>query len=83
MATSQHQQLPQAINTDLDKVLTGPASPTTEHSAQEAQRAMSRTDSWKPAFNRRQSWNQEEHKHAQHMSKIDAVKEEPGFSERD
>lgn len=82
MASSQHQQ-PQAINTDLDKVLTGAASPTTAHSAQDAQRAMSRTDSWKPAFNRRQSWNKEEHKHAQHIPQIDAVKEGPGFSERD
>jgi hypothetical protein len=43
---------------------------------------MSHVSSWKPAFNRRQSWSKEEHKHALQMSRIDDVKTGPGFSER-
>lgn len=68
--------------TDLTEELTSPVSPTTSHSATDAQRGMSHVDAWKPQFNRRQSWSKEEHKHAMQMSRVGDVKTGPGFSER-
>jgi hypothetical protein len=68
--------------TDLAQELTSQTSPTTPHSATDAQRGMSHVDAWKPQFNRRQSWNKEEHKHALQMSRVGDVKTGPGFSER-
>jgi len=67
---------------DLSKDLMASASPTSPKTAADAQRAMSSTDAWKPAFNRRQSWNKEEHKRELQMSKVSDVKETPGFTER-
>jgi hypothetical protein len=46
------------------------------------QRAMNRTNSWKPNFERRQSWNKEDQKRALQMTGIDDVKSGSGFSER-
>jgi len=66
----------------LTQELTSPASPTTPHSATDAQRGMSHVHSWTPQFNRRQSWSKEEHKHALQMSRVGDVKTGPGFSER-
>jgi hypothetical protein len=43
---------------------------------------MSHVDSWKPSFDRRQSWSKEEHKHALQMSRVGDVRTGPGFSER-
>ncbi|KXH45076.1 hypothetical protein CSIM01_01205 [Colletotrichum simmondsii] len=42
----------------------------------------STTNSWKPSFERRQSWNQEDQKRALQMSHIEDVKTGPGFTER-
>ncbi|KAK0375753.1 uncharacterized protein CCOS01_13267 [Colletotrichum costaricense] len=42
----------------------------------------STTSSWKPSFERRQSWNQEDQKRALQMSHIEDVKTGPGFTER-
>ncbi|KAK1447182.1 hypothetical protein CMEL01_09021 [Colletotrichum melonis] len=42
----------------------------------------STTSSWKPYFERRQSWNQEDQKRALQMSHIEDVKTGPGFTER-
>ncbi|KAH7324711.1 hypothetical protein B0I35DRAFT_475937 [Stachybotrys elegans] len=47
-----------------------------------ASRAMNHTNSWKPSFGRRQSWNKEDQKHALQMTGIDNVKTGPGFTER-
>ncbi|KAL6401329.1 hypothetical protein AUP68_15197 [Ilyonectria robusta] len=47
-----------------------------------AARAMRRTNSWTPVFERRQSWSKEDHKHVMHMAYIDGVKTGPGFTER-
>ncbi|GJC78394.1 hypothetical protein ColLi_01232 [Colletotrichum liriopes] len=41
-----------------------------------------RTNSWKPSFERRQSWNKEDQKRELQMSHIDDVKTGPGFTER-
>jgi hypothetical protein len=73
---------PTAITTDLDASLTSPTSPTSPHGAADAQRAMNSTDTWKPSFNRRQSWSKEEHKHELQMGQIGDVKTGPGFTER-
>ncbi|KAJ9150871.1 hypothetical protein NKR23_g3372 [Pleurostoma richardsiae] len=90
--TSQHPQAHQykvdSILTDLDASLASAHTPAagsvSPHSAADAQRAMSRTNSWTPAFNRRQSWNKEEQKHEQHMAGLAAEDAQtgPGFSER-
>ncbi|KXH66856.1 hypothetical protein CSAL01_01867 [Colletotrichum salicis] len=42
----------------------------------------STTNSWKPSFERRQSWSQEDQKRALQMSRIEDVKTGPGFTER-
>lgn len=47
-----------------------------------AARAMRRTNSWTPVFERRQSWSKEDHKHVMHIAYIDSVKTGPGFTER-
>ncbi|KAI9152151.1 hypothetical protein HJFPF1_09376 [Paramyrothecium foliicola] len=47
-----------------------------------ASRAIDSTNSWKPSFERRQSWNKEDQKRALQMTGIDSVKTGPGFSER-
>ncbi|KAH6894591.1 hypothetical protein B0T10DRAFT_480817 [Thelonectria olida] len=52
------------------------------HAEADATRAMHRTNSWTPAYERRQSFSKEDHKHAMHMASIGAVKTGPGFSER-
>lgn len=85
-ANTTNQQQPSHIATSkapsLTQQLTSPVSPATPHSATDAQRGMSHVDAWKPLFNRRQSWNKEEHKHALQMSRVGDVKTGPGFSER-
>ncbi|KAB5545910.1 hypothetical protein GE09DRAFT_222922 [Coniochaeta sp. 2T2.1] len=79
-SSSQHQQQQTA---DLAEQLTSPVSPTTPHTATDAQRGMSHVGEWKPEFNRRQSWSKEEHKHALQMGGVMRdVKTGPGFSER-
>jgi len=88
MASTTTKQPPSHINTSssttpsLTQELTSQVSPTTPHSAADAQRGMSHVDAWKPQFNRRQSWSKEEHKHALQMSRVGDVKTGPGFSER-
>jgi hypothetical protein len=47
-----------------------------------AGRAMQHTASWKPSFNRRQSWSQEDQKHEMTLGNIGGVSTGPGFSER-
>lgn len=37
---------------------------------------------WKPNFDRRQSFSKEDQKRAMHMTTIDGVKTGPGFTER-
>ncbi|KAF7549705.1 hypothetical protein G7Z17_g6204 [Cylindrodendrum hubeiense] len=64
-----------------------PASPSSgrrmsAHAEADAARAMRRTNSWTPVYQRRQSWNKEDQKHAMQMATIDAVKTGPGFTER-
>ncbi|KAK3943380.1 hypothetical protein QBC46DRAFT_377686 [Diplogelasinospora grovesii] len=76
------------IDTDLSQdLLKSPTgnSPTTPHSAADAQRAMTSTDSWKPSFNRRQSWDQQEYKHHLQMTTAHTGAEDKqgrGFTER-
>ncbi|KAB5577956.1 hypothetical protein GE09DRAFT_1214170 [Coniochaeta sp. 2T2.1] len=63
-------QSPQQQTADLAEELTSPVSPTTPHTAVDAQRGMSHVGEWKPEFNRRQSWSKEEHKHALQMGGV-------------
>ncbi|KZZ99539.1 hypothetical protein AAL_02111 [Moelleriella libera RCEF 2490] len=37
---------------------------------------------WKPALDRRQSWNKEDQKRAVQMTAVDEVKAGPGFTEK-
>lgn len=82
------QEQPSSITTShscsslTEELLASPVSPTGPHTEADAQRGMSCVDSWKPQFNRRQSWSKEEHKHALQMSRVGNVKTGPGFSER-
>jgi hypothetical protein len=44
---------------------------------------MSATESWKPSFNRRQSWSKEEHKHALQMTGIAQEADAgPGYTQK-
>lgn len=67
---------------DLSTDLTSPVSPTTPHQTADAKRAMSATAAWKPALDRRQSWDNQEYKHKLQMTGISDVKTGPGFTER-
>ena len=66
------------------------ASPTTStdggnikaQSGADAQRAMSATQAWKPALDRRQSWDNQEYKRELQMSRIGETPTGPGFTER-
>ena len=53
-----------------------------EHAAADAVRVMTRTNSWTPALNRRQSWNNQERKHELQMHAVVDAPTGPGFSER-
>ncbi|TDZ17259.1 hypothetical protein Cob_v009827 [Colletotrichum orbiculare MAFF 240422] len=55
---------------------------TSPHTSTEAARVIERTNSWKPSFERRQSWNKEDQKRELQMSHIEDVKTGPGFTER-
>jgi len=81
-STTKQPEINTSTQTSLTQDLTSPASPTTQHSAADAQRGMSRVESWTPQFNRRQSWSKEEQKHALQMSRVEDVKTGPGFTER-
>lgn len=70
-----------AASTPLSQDLMSPVSPTTEHSAADAQRAMEHTQAWKPKLDRRQSWDDQEHKRELQMGRIADVKTGPGFTE--
>ncbi|KAI1457969.1 hypothetical protein F4805DRAFT_457157 [Annulohypoxylon moriforme] len=60
-----------------------PAGPTSPQHDKDAARAMSRTNSWKPSLlGRRQSYHQEDQKHALQMSGVQDIQECPGFTER-
>ncbi|KAI2471004.1 hypothetical protein F4781DRAFT_388415 [Annulohypoxylon bovei var. microspora] len=61
---------------------TTPSGPTSPHHEKDAVRAMSRTNSWQPSLARRQSYHQEDQKHALQMSGVQDIKECPGFTER-
>ncbi|TKW55909.1 hypothetical protein CTA1_10962 [Colletotrichum tanaceti] len=55
---------------------------TSSHATAAPPQIVERTNSWKPSFERRQSWNQEDQKRELQMSHIDDVKTGPGFTER-
>jgi hypothetical protein len=85
--SSADNQKPTQLNTtaptnSLTQDLTSPSGPTSPHAEADAQRAISHVGSWKPQFDRRQSWDKEEHKHALQMSRVGDVETGPGFSER-
>ncbi|KAL8342853.1 hypothetical protein RB598_004286 [Gaeumannomyces tritici] len=79
-----------AASADLEEALVSPTTGTTaEHhrrrdslDGEAAERARTAAEAWKPAMDRRQSWNREEQKHSLQMSSIADVKTGPGFSER-
>ncbi|KAK7750835.1 hypothetical protein SLS62_007234 [Diatrype stigma] len=85
-----HQTTTQQRPSQLDlaaaaAINTTPAAATSPHLEQDAARAMSRTNSWKPAsgsFQRRPSYDMEDRKRDLQMTGVSAVQEEPGFSER-
>ena len=59
-------------------------SPTSEHNhdpAAAAARAMSHTGAWKPAMDRRQSWDAQEYRHDQHRRQYMCQGQGSGFSE--
>ncbi|WYZ46018.1 hypothetical protein EsH8_IX_000243 [Colletotrichum jinshuiense] len=60
-----------------DTAITTGANPSAE-----AARVIERTNSWKPSYGRRQSWNKEDQKRELQMSHIEDVKTGPGFTER-
>ncbi|KZL79416.1 hypothetical protein CI238_01352 [Colletotrichum incanum] len=55
---------------------------TSPHAISAPPQIIERTNSWKPSFERRQSWNKEDQKRQLQMSHIDDVKTGPGFTER-
>ncbi|KAI0889158.1 uncharacterized protein GGS22DRAFT_153302 [Annulohypoxylon maeteangense] len=59
-----------------------PTGPTSPQHDKDAARAMSRTNSWTPSLGRRQSYHQEDQKHALQMSGVQDIQECPGFTER-
>ncbi|GKT61634.1 hypothetical protein ColTof4_02732 [Colletotrichum tofieldiae] len=61
---------------DTSNYTTGP------HATSAPPQIIERTNSWKPSFERRQSWNKEDQKRELQMSHIDDVKTGPGFTER-
>lgn len=79
-----------AASADLEEALVSPT--TTEHrrdslssstaAGDEAERARTATEAWKPAMNRRLSWNREEQKRSLQMGSIADVTTGPGFTER-
>ncbi|KAI0132790.1 hypothetical protein BJ170DRAFT_615420 [Xylariales sp. AK1849] len=66
MSSSTPQEPPTKLDTsDLPSAgFTGPTSPQLE---KDAARAMSSTDSWKPVFERKQSYHKEDQKHEMQM----------------
>jgi hypothetical protein len=50
--------------------------------AADAKRAMSAAAAWKPAMDRRPSWDKQDYKRAMQMTGIEDVQSGPGFSER-
>ncbi|CRK39567.1 hypothetical protein BN1723_006365 [Verticillium longisporum] len=70
--------------TSLNTAVPVTQSQQSPHAAAEAARAMEHTNSWTPpAFERRQSWKQEDQKRELQMSHInERVKTGPGFTER-
>lgn len=78
--------LPMQIDTSgLTQDLTAPppsTSPTSPHSAADAQRAMSSTDAWQPRMDRRQSWSSQEYKHELQKGMFVPPEGKGGFSER-
>lgn len=56
--------------------------PATTHVQADAARAIDHTNAWKPALDRRQSWNKEDQKHALQMSAVAGANTGPGFTEK-
>ncbi|OLN95833.1 hypothetical protein CCHL11_02689 [Colletotrichum chlorophyti] len=73
---------PTATTSNQPSLATSTSAGAPSHSASEAARVIERTNSWKPSFERRQSWNKEDQKRELQMSHIDEVKTGPGFTER-
>ncbi|KAI3543699.1 hypothetical protein CSPX01_06022 [Colletotrichum filicis] len=79
----------QTAQPDISNYTTSPTSSSSNNNKQSSPSATtpraiveSTTSSWKPSFERRQSWNQEDQKRALQMSHIEDVKTGPGFTER-
>ncbi|KAJ0306636.1 uncharacterized protein N0V96_007274 [Colletotrichum fioriniae] len=80
----------QTAQPDISNYTTSPTTSSSSHNNKPSSpsattpRAIveSTTNSWKPSFERRQSWNQEDQKRALQMSHIEDVKTGPGFTER-
>jgi len=80
----QQQQPPTSIDTsNLYSHIFPPPGPTSPQLEKDAARAISHTDSWKPALARRVSYQKEDHKHELQMraSGVGASKVSPGFTE--
>ncbi|KAK1640711.1 hypothetical protein BDP81DRAFT_311745 [Colletotrichum phormii] len=82
------EQTHQASQPDISNYTTSPTSSSSSNNQSSTPSATPRaivestTNSWKPSFERRQSWNQEDQKRALQMSRIEDVKTGPGFTER-
>ncbi len=86
-ASGGRRQLPQLDLASAAAAITAPDQhhhyqATSPHQEKDAARAISRTGSWKPRFERRLSYDMEDQKRHLQMTGVAAVKEEPGFSER-
>jgi len=66
----------ETTNLTSDLCSAAAAAPTSPHTSADAARAMSTTDSWKPAVDRRQSWSQQDYRHQVQMSRVTAQQEE-------
>lgn len=59
-----------------------PEQKTSPHLEKDAARAMTRTNSWTPTLERRSTYDMEDQKRQMQMTGVAAVREEPGFTER-
>ncbi|OHE97292.1 hypothetical protein CORC01_07347 [Colletotrichum orchidophilum] len=84
MASEQKTSQTAAATPDISNYTTSPTTTHHHHHQTSSPPAIieSTTNSWKPSFERRQSWNQEDQKRALQMSHIEDVKTGPGFTER-
>jgi hypothetical protein len=87
LATTASRSIPShPAPTDAANTFSGVTADEQDHNAVptrqiDSDRGMQHCTSWKPRFDRRQSWDQQDQKHALQMTGLQNVKEGPGFTE--